>query len=145
MRIVVDDDVDREYMIEMGETFYLEFYINLAKKADSPDHLRETMHTIPKHIPISRMPPTMRVFRFHILRAHLEVNTYQNLEQRLEEEDHGFERNPDEHLILIITDKPPAHTYLLQDMKCSCEKLNRTGLLCTRYSCAKAGLPYSLL
>ena len=129
MRIVGDDDVDKEYMIEMRETFYLEFYINLAKKADSPDHFRETMHTIPKHIPISRMPPTMRVSRFHMLRAHSEVNTYQNLEQRLEE-DHGFE---------------PAHTYLLQDMKCSCEKLNRTGLLCTGCSCAKAGLPYTLL
>ena len=59
-----------------------------------------------------------------MLRAHLEVNTCKNLEQRLEGEDHGFQRNVDGQLIPIITDKPPAPTCLLQDMKCSCKKPN---------------------
>ena len=74
MTIVGNDDVDIEYMIEMGEQFYMELYGNLGKKADSLDHLREIMYTIPKYIPISRMPPTSRTFRFHMSRAHLEVN-----------------------------------------------------------------------
>ena len=75
-----------------------------------------------------------------MLRAHLEVNTYKNLEQRLEEEDHGFEKNADGQLIPIITDMLPAPTYLIQDLKCRSEKPNRTGLLCS-----KAGLPCTLL
>ena len=91
------------------------------------------------------MLPNSRAFRFHILRAHLEVNTYKYLEQRLEEEDHGFEKNVNGQLIPIITDKPPEPTYLLQDMKCSCEKPNPTGLLCTGCSYSKAGLPCTLL
>ena len=103
------------------------------------------MYTIPKYIPISRMPPTSRAFRFHMLRTHLEVSTCKNLEQRLEGEGYGFERNADEHLIPIITDTPPAPSYLLQDMKCSCEKPNRAGLLCTGCGCSKAGLPCTLL
>ena len=105
----------------MGEKLYMELYGNLGKKADSLDHLRETMHTIPKYIPITRMLPTSRLSRFHVLRVRLEVNTCKNLEQRLEEEDHGFKRNANGNLIPIITDKPPAPTYVLQDMKCSCK------------------------
>ena len=45
--------------------------------------------------------------------AHLEMNTCNNLEQRLEE-DHGFERNANGKMIPITTDKPPAPSYLLQ-------------------------------
>ena len=81
LRIVGDDDVDREHMIEMGEKFYMELYGKLGKKVDSLDHLREVMYTVPKYIPISRMPPTSRAFRFHMLRTHLEANTCKNLEQ----------------------------------------------------------------
>ena len=39
------------------------------------------------------MPPISRAFWFHMLRAHLEVNTCKNLEKRLEEKDHGFQGN----------------------------------------------------
>ena len=145
MCIVGDEDVDRVYMIELGEKFNMELYGKLGKKADSLDHLREIMYTIPRYIPISRMSPTSRAFRFHMLRARLEGNTCKNLEQRLEEEDHGFQRNADGQLIPIITDKSRASTYLLQDMKCSCVKPNRTGLLCTGCSCCKAGLSCTLL
>ena len=96
-------------------------------------------------IHISRMPPTSTAFRFHMLHAHLEVKTCKNLEKRLEGEDHGFQRNADGQLIPIITDKPSAPTYLLQNMKCSCEKPNWTGLLCAGCSCCKAGLSCTLL
>lgn len=44
MRIVGDDDVSREYMIEMGEKFSMELYGKLVKKTDSLDHLREIMY-----------------------------------------------------------------------------------------------------
>ena len=44
MCIVGDDDVSREYMIEMGEKFSMELYGNLVKKTDSLDHLREIMY-----------------------------------------------------------------------------------------------------
>ena len=44
MRIIDDDDVSREYMIEMGERFYMELYGKLVKKTDSFDHLREIMY-----------------------------------------------------------------------------------------------------
>ena len=82
MRIVGNDDVDREYMNKMGETFYIDLYGKLGKKADLLDHLGEMMYTIPKEIPVSRIPPNYRVFRFHMLYAHLEANICKNLEQR---------------------------------------------------------------
>ena len=101
MPIVGDEDVDREYMIGIREKFYIELYGKLGKKADLPDYLREIMHTIPRYIPISRMPLTSRAFQFHMLCAHLEVNTCKNLEKRLEGEDHGFQRNTDGQLISL--------------------------------------------
>ena len=101
MRIVGEEDVDREYMIDMGEKFYKELYGKLGKKADSLDHLREIMHTIPRYIPIFRMYPTSTKFQFHMLRADLEVNTCKNLEKKLEGEDHGFQRNADRQMISL--------------------------------------------
>ena len=79
MSIVGDDDTHIEDMIEVGETFYLELYGKLGEKANSLDNLREMMHSMPKYIPISRMPPTSRAFHFHMLGTHLEVNNYKNL------------------------------------------------------------------
>ena len=86
MHIVSDEDVDRVYMIEMREKFYMELCSKLSKKADLLDHLLKIVYTKPKCVPISCQPPTSRVFRFHMLRVHLEVNTCKNLEQRLEED-----------------------------------------------------------
>ena len=62
MRFVGDEDVDREYMIEMGEKFYMELYGKLGKKADSHDHLPKIMYIITRYILISRMPPTSNAF-----------------------------------------------------------------------------------
>ena len=64
MRKVGNDDVNIEHMVEMGEKFYMELYGKLGKKADSLNHLREIMYTMPKYIPISRIPPTSRAFRY---------------------------------------------------------------------------------
>ena len=145
IHIVGDQDVDRENIIDMGEKFYMELYGKLGKQADLLDHLREIMFTIRRYMPISRIPPSSRTIRFHMLRTHLEMNTWKNLEQRLEGEDYGFQRNADGRLIPIKTDKSPEPTYFLQDIKCSCEKPNRTGLLCTGCSCCKAKLSCTLL
>ena len=49
-------------MIEMGEKFCMDLYGKLGKKADSLDHVREIMYTLPKYIPISRMPPPVGRF-----------------------------------------------------------------------------------
>ena len=49
------------------------------------------------------MPHSRTACRFHMLRAHLEVNTCKNLRQRLEE-DHGFKRNIDGQLVPVMTD-----------------------------------------
>ena len=43
MLMVGDDHVDREYMIKMGEIFYIELYGKTGKKVDSLDHRREIM------------------------------------------------------------------------------------------------------
>lgn len=128
MCIVGDDDVNREYVILIGEIFYMEVYSNLGKKTDSLDHLCKLIYTKPKYISIFACLPLVGRFNsICYLYAHLEVNICKNLEQSLEEEDYGFERNTDGQLIQIITDKSPARTYFLQGMKCRCEKpkLNR--------------------
>ena len=39
MHIVSDEDVDRVYMIEMREKFYMELCSKLSNKADLLDHL----------------------------------------------------------------------------------------------------------
>ena len=55
-----NNDIDRKYIIEMGEKFYMELHGKLGKKADSLDQFRGIMYTIPKYILISRMPPFSR-------------------------------------------------------------------------------------
>ena len=63
MSIAGDKDMD-------GEKFYLELYGKLGKKTDSLYRLFDIMYTKSIYIPISRMPLTSRVFRFHMLRAY---------------------------------------------------------------------------
>ena len=70
MSIAGDKDMDGEFMIEMGEKFYLELYGKLRKKTDSLYRLFDIMYTKSIYIPISRMSLTSRVFRFHMLRAY---------------------------------------------------------------------------
>ena len=91
------------------------------------------------------MQPTTSAFKFHMLRTHLEVNTTKNLEQNLDPEEYGFRKNSNGQYIPVITDKPPAPTYLLQEIKCNCQKPNKAGLLCTGCGCRKAGLTCNLL
>ena len=145
MNNVGKDNADIEEVIELGEKFFMKLYGKLSSKAESLDHLREIMYTLPKYIPISRMPPTSRAFRFHMLRTHLEVNTLMNLSQSLDPEKFGFQKDKDGQLIPIITDKLPAPSRLLQEIKCGCQKPNRAGLLCTGCGCLKAGLACNFL
>ena len=70
MRIVDDGDVNREYILEIGEKFNMKMH---GKKTDWLDHLCKILHTIPKYITISRMSPTSKVFQSHMIRAHLQV------------------------------------------------------------------------
>ena len=53
MCIVGDDNMDREYMIEMGEKFYMGLHGKLGKKTNLLDHLCEVMYAIPINIPVS--------------------------------------------------------------------------------------------
>ena len=94
----------------------MKLYGKLAEKAESLDHLREIMYTLPKYIPISRMPPTSRAFRFHMLRTHLEVHTSRNLFQSLPPELFGFKRLDNEKLVPLITDLP---SYLITPGVCT--------------------------
>ena len=79
------------------------------------------------------MPPTSRAFHYHMLRVHLQVNTWH------------FKRDGNGHLKPIITDEPVEPQYLLKDMKCGCQKPNKSGLMCTTCGCRKSGLPCSVL
>ena len=54
--------------------------------------------------------------------------------------DYGFFKDSNGSFVPIITDRPAAPQYMLQDIKCSCEKPNKAGLLCSNCSCQKAGL-----
>ena len=68
MHIVDDGDVNREYILEMGEKFNMELH---GKNIESLDHLCKILHSIPKYIPISHMSPTSTAFQSHMLRALL--------------------------------------------------------------------------
>ena len=79
-------------MISIAEFFFMELYGKLLKETTSLDHLRELFYSLAKYIPISRMPPTSRVFHYHMLRVHLQVNTWHNLRRVLKEEEYGFQK-----------------------------------------------------
>ena len=49
------------------------------------------------------------------------------------------------NIVPKITDKPVAPLYLLKEIKCSCAKPNRAGLMCVNCGCSKAGLSCTAL
>ena len=55
LHIVGNNNMDRNYVIEMGEKFHIELYDKLGKMADFHYHLCGIMYTIPKYIPIARI------------------------------------------------------------------------------------------
>ena len=131
MKMISDDDIEIDAMVSLGEKFYIHMYGKVVVKAKSLDQVREIMYSLPKYIPITRMPPTSRAFYFHMLRVYLQINTWKHLRQLREIEKFGFGRDENGNITAIITDKEHAPKYLLQEMKCSCQKPNRAGLLCT--------------
>ena len=62
IHIVDDYDVNREYITEIREKFYMKLYGKLFKKRYSFDHLHKIMYTMPKCITNSGMLPTNRAF-----------------------------------------------------------------------------------
>ena len=138
-------NVDIDGFISISETFYIQLYGKVAEKATSLNQVREILYGLPKYIPITRFPPTSRAFYFHMLRVYLQISTWVNLKQILQPEKYGFARNDTGSIIPIVTDKSIAPEYLLREMKCSCHKQNRAGLLCTGCSCSKSGLSCTLL
>ena len=134
------DDIEIDRMVELGEKFYINLYGKVAAKAKSLDQVREIMYNLPKYIPITRMPPTSRAFYFHMLRVYLQINTWKHLRQLLEFDKFGFFKDENGNITAIITDKEHAPKYMLQEMKCSCQRPNRAGLLCTGCWCSKSGL-----
>ena len=126
-------------MVALAEKFYIDFYGKVAAKANTLDQVREIMYNLPKYIPITRMPPTSRAFHFHMLRVYLQINTWKHLKQLLDIDNFGFFRDAQGTVTPIITDKDHAPKYLMHEMKCSCTKPNKEGLLCTGCSCKKSG------
>ena len=66
--------------------------------------------------------PPSSTLSLHMLQLLQKMNTHKRLEQILEE--HGLEKNVDWQPMSIITDKFPAPSYLLQEIKCTCIRLN---------------------
>ena len=128
-------------MVELGEKFYINLYGKVAAKAKSLDQVREIMYSLPKYMPITQMPPTSRAFYFHILCVYLQINTWKHLRQLLELDKFDFFKDEKANITAIITDKELAQKYMLQEMKCSCQKPNRAGLFCTGCLCSKSGCP----
>ena len=67
---LLDDDISVDEMVVLGEEFYIQLYGKIATKATTLDQVRELMYNLPNYIPITRMPPTSRAFRFHMLRIY---------------------------------------------------------------------------
>ena len=128
-------------MVELGEKFYIHLYGKVSAKAKSLDQVRETMYNLSKYTPITRMPPTRRAFYFHMLHLYLQINTWKYLRQLLEFDKFGFFKDENGNITAIITDKEHALKYMVQEMKCSCQKPNIAGLLSTGCLCLKSGLP----
>ena len=118
----------------------MQLYGRLANKAQSLDQMREMMYNLPKYIPITRMPPTSRAFYFHMLHVYLQVNTWMHLRQVLNPDDYGFMTNSKGNIVPRITDKGVAPAYLLKEIKCSCTKPNREGVMCSNCNCTMSGL-----
>ena len=79
---------------------------------------------------------TNNAFYFHVLRVYLQINTWKHLRKLLEFDKFGFFKDENSNITAIITDKGHAPKYMLQEMKCSCQRPNRAGLLCT--GCVRA-------
>ena len=86
------------------------------------------------------MPPQSRAFYFHLFHVYLQINTQKHLRQLLEFDKFIFFKDEND-ITAIVTDKEHVTKYMLQEMKCSCQKPNRAGLLCAGCSCSKSGLP----
>ena len=134
IKTVCDDDIEIDRVVER-------FYGKVVAKTKSQDQVREVMYNLPKYIPITRIPPTGRTFYFHMLRVYLLINTWKQLRQLLEFDKFGFFKDENGNITAIITDKEHAPKYRLQEMKCSFQKPNRAGLLCTGCSGSKSGFP----
>ena len=90
----------------------------------SLDQVREIIYNLPKYIPITRIPPANRAFYFHMLPVYLQINTWKHLRQLLEFDKFGFFTDENSNITGITTDKEHALKYMLQEIKCSCEKPN---------------------
>ena len=55
-------------------------------------------------------------------------------------DDYGFMTNSKGNIVPRITDKGVAPAYLLKEIKCSCTKPNRDGVMCSNCNCTKSGL-----
>ena len=75
IKMLYNDDTEIDRMVELGEKFYINLYGKVAAKAKSLDQVREIIYNLPKYIPLTQMPSTIRAFFFHVLRLYLQINT----------------------------------------------------------------------
>ena len=145
MYSILEDEINIDEMVHLGEEFYIQLYGKVATKAKTLDQVREIMYNLPKYIPITRMPPTSRAFHFHMLRVYFPSQYMETLKGGTGCESCGFFKDVNGNILPTITDKEHAPKYLLREMKCSCQKPNKAGLLCTSCSCVKHGVPCTAL
>ena len=140
IKMLCGDDIEIHKLVELGERFSINLYGKVAAKAKSLDQVRKIIYNLLKYIPITWIPPTSQVFYLHMLRVYLQINTWKHLQQLLGYDKFGFFKDENGNGTAIITDKEHAPKYMVQEMKCSCQKPSRAGLLCTDCSCSKSGL-----
>ena len=143
--IIGEADKPIENVIDAGEKFLIHLYGHFGRQVDSLDQLREIFCKLPKFIPVERLPPTSRSFRFFLLRVHLQVNTWIKLKMMLNPLDYGFVNDGTDGVKAIITDKPVAPVELIRDAKCTCHVRSKKGELCNTCGCTKKGFPCSAL
>ena len=53
IKMLYDDDIEIDRMVELGEKFYINLYGKVSAKAKSLDQVCEIMYNLPKYIPIT--------------------------------------------------------------------------------------------
>ena len=125
---------------KIGEQFVISLYAGKTK-LDSLDELRHHQFISPKYMPLERMAPTSRANYFHCLRVHHQVSTWRHLKTVLPMEDYGF-IVVGSSVAPLISDKAPAPSELLQDVRCSCKSTSIK--LCSGCTCSKYQIPCSI-
>ncbi len=139
VEIFGQETASKKEVAAAGEMYVASLYKG-GNKTTCLDELRYLLAISLKYIPPERMPPTSNACYYHLLRVHIQVNTWEQLKTVLDPREYGF-RSDGTSIIPIITDKEPAPRELLKDIRCSCRKQDN---ICRSCSCTKMRIPCSV-